>query len=65
MRCWRGYLTAASYKRLAYSLADATATPSSLASIKIYKIKIGLTCLVLAYHGCSGKQAIKREFDEF
>jgi len=27
------------------------------------KIKIDFTCLVLAYHGCLGKQAIKRVFN--
>jgi len=34
MRYWRGYLSAARCKWFAYSPADATATPSSLASLK-------------------------------
>ena len=34
MRYWHGYLSGARCKWFAYSLADATATPSSLASLK-------------------------------
>jgi len=34
MRCWRGYLSEARCKWSAYGPADATATPSSLASLK-------------------------------
>ena len=34
MRCWRGYLSAARCKSFAYGPADATATPSSLATLK-------------------------------
>jgi len=34
MRCWRGYLTGVRCKWLAYGPADATATPSSFASLK-------------------------------
>jgi len=34
MRCWCGYLSGASCKLSAYGPADATATPSSLASLK-------------------------------
>jgi len=34
MRCWRGYLSAARCKWFAYGPPDATATPSSLASLK-------------------------------
>ena len=39
MRCWRGYLSAVRYKCFAYHPADATATPSSLASLKSRFIK--------------------------
>jgi len=42
---------------IAYCPADATATPSSLASLKS---RSGLTVLVPAYTGCSGQEAIKR-----
>jgi len=38
--------------------ADASATPSSVASSFI-KIHIGLTFLVPAYSGCPGKEVIK------
>jgi len=41
--CWRGYLSGARCKWFAYSLADATATPSSLALLN--KVQIGLTSL--------------------
>jgi len=34
MRCWHGYLSATRCKWFAYGPADATATPSSLASLK-------------------------------
>jgi len=34
MRCWRGYLSGARCKWFAHGPADATATPSSLASLK-------------------------------
>jgi len=34
MSCWRGYLFWAKYKWFAYSSAYATATPSSIASLK-------------------------------
>ena len=34
VRCWRGYLSAARCKWLAYGPSDATATPSSLARVK-------------------------------
>jgi len=34
MRCWCGYLSAARCKFFAYGSADATATPSSLSSVK-------------------------------
>jgi len=34
MRCWRGYLSRARFKWFAYSPADVTANPSSLASLK-------------------------------
>jgi len=34
MRYWRGYLTGVRCKWFAYSPADATATPSSLATVK-------------------------------
>jgi len=52
MRCWRGYLSGARCEWFAYGPADATATPSSIASLK-------LTFLVPAYPGCPGKEAIK------
>jgi len=45
MRCWCGYLSAARCKWIAYGPADVTATD--------------LTCLVPAYPGCPGKEAVK------
>jgi len=56
MRCWHGYLSGTRCKWFAYGPADATATPSSLGSLKskmFYR-------LVLAYPGCPGKEAVKR-----
>ena len=41
MRCWRGYLSAARCKWFMYGPADATATPSSLASLKSRSTKFG------------------------
>jgi len=43
---------------LHYGPADATATPSSLASLKSTLV-IGLTLLVPAYPDCPGNEAIK------
>jgi len=34
MRCWHGYLSGSRFKWSVYDLADVTATPSSLASLK-------------------------------
>ena len=59
MWCWHGYLSLARCKWSAYGPADATATPSSLASL-ISRLVVGLTFLVPAYVGCPGKEAIKR-----
>ena len=53
MGYWRGYLSGVWCKWFAYGPADATATPSSLASVK------SSTFLVLAYPGCPGKKVIK------
>jgi len=56
VRCWHGYLSGTRCKWFAYGPADATATPSSLGSLKskmFYR-------LVLAYPGCPGKEAVKR-----
>jgi len=50
MRCQNDYLFAVGCKWFAYGPADATATPSSLAS---------LTFLVPDYPGCPGREAIK------
>jgi len=58
-RCWRGYLSGARCKQFASGPADATATPSSLA---LLKSTFGLTFLVLAYPGCSAKEAVKWQF---
>ena len=55
MRCWRGYLSAARCKWFAYGPADATATLSSLASLKSRMV----TFLVPAYPGCPGKEPVK------
>jgi len=51
MRCWHGYLFGARCKWSAYGPADATDTPSSLASVKSRMV----TFLVPVYPGCSGK----------
>ena len=44
-------------QRFTYGPADATATSSSLTSLKS---RIGLTFLVPAYPGCPGKEAVKQ-----
>jgi len=59
MRCWCGYLSGARCKWLAYGPVVATATLSSLASLKSRMI---FTFLVLADPGCSGKEAVKQVF---
>ena len=59
MRCWCAYLSGARCKWFAYGLADGTATPSSLASLKSRMV---LTFLLPAYPGCSGKEIIKQLF---
>ena len=56
VRYWWGYLSEARCKWFAYSPADATATTSSLASVKSRRF----TFLMPAYPGCPGKKAIKR-----
>jgi len=43
---------------IAYGPADATTTPSSLASLN--SMQIGLNYRVPAYPGCYGKEAAKR-----
>jgi len=55
MRYWHGYLLGVRCKWFAYDPADATATPSSLASLKSWssKIQIGFTFLVPAYPCCA------------
>jgi len=59
-RCALVVLSGARCKWFAYGPADATATPSSLATCFI-KIQIGLTFLqVPAYPGCPGKEAAIR-----
>ena len=57
MRYWCGYLSGVRCKCFAYGSADATATPSSLASVRsriIMPFQYGLP-------GCPGKEATKRE----
>jgi len=54
--CWCGYLSAAKCKQFAYGPADATATPSSLASLKS---RIGFAFLVPDNPGCPGEEAVK------
>ena len=54
MRCWRGYLSGVRCKWLTYCPADATATPSSLASLKPEQF----TFLVLVYPGCPGNEVV-------
>jgi len=56
MRCWCGYLSEARCKWSAYGPADATATPSSLASLKFRMV---FTFLVPAYPSCPEKEAVK------
>ena len=56
MRGWHGCLSGARCKWFAYGSADATATPSSLASPN----PEWFILLLPAYPGCSGKKAIKR-----
>ena len=55
LKCWHGYLSEARCRWFAYGPVDATASPSSLASLKstlVYLSGGGLS-------GCSGKEAIK------
>jgi len=60
MRCWLGFcLERAESDLNVYGPAAATATPSSLASLKIQN---GLTFLVPAYPGCPGKEAVEWVF---
>ena len=53
MRCCRGYLSGSRCKWFAYGSADATATPSSLASAKSRMVYPSGT----AYPGCPGKKS--------
>jgi len=46
MGCWHGYLSGAGCKWCAYGSADAATTPSSLASLKIYRMVIFLGRLI-------------------
>jgi len=57
MKCWHGYLSGARCKWYAYGPAHATATPSSLASLKSTLVWLFWCWLTL---GCLGKEAIKR-----
>jgi len=59
IRCWYGYLSGTSCKWFAYGPADATATASSLASLKS---RIVFAFMVLVYPGCPGKGAVERMF---
>jgi len=55
MRCWHSYLSGAKCKWFAYGPADATAIPSSLASLKSEWF-----CFSdISFPGCPGKEAIK------
>jgi len=59
MRCWHGYLSDAGCKWLAHGpSSDATATPSSLASLKSRTV-LPCWCLLTS---CPGKEAVKRTF---
>jgi len=55
MRCWCGYLSGAKCKWFAYGPADATATPSSLASLCPEWFSLSGTGLLK----CPGKKAVK------
>jgi len=44
LKCWRGYLSTARCKWFAYGLSDATATPSSLASLKSRLVTFCVSC---------------------
>jgi len=55
MRCWRGYMSGARCKWFAYDPADATATASSLASLKSRLVS---WFLVPSYSGCPWKEAV-------
>ena len=61
MRCWCGYLSGARCRLCAYGPADATASQNPIISCLIH-VLTGYTFLVLAYPGCSGKEAIKQVF---
>ena len=56
-RCWHRYLSGARSKWFVYGPADATATASSLVSLKSGVV---FTFLAPAYPGCPGIEAIKR-----
>ena len=58
VRCWRGYLSGVRCRLFAYSPADAAASQNPIISCLI-QIQIGFTCLVPAYPGCPGKEAVK------
>jgi len=55
VRYWHGYLSGARCRWFAYGLADATATPSSLAPVTS---RNGFNFLVPAYPGCPGKRPL-------
>ena len=54
MRCWCGYLSGVKWKWLAYGVADATVTPSSL----FLQNPEWFIVLVPAYLGCAGKRPL-------
>jgi len=55
MRCWRGYLSEVRCRWFAYGPANATATLSSLASLKSRLVSF----LLPAHPGCPGKESVK------
>ena len=57
MWCWHGYQAGARCRLFAYGLADATAVPKHHVVSFLIKIQNGFFFLVLAYPGCSGKEA--------
>ena len=69
MMCWCGYLSGARGKWFAYGPADATATPSSPASVKsrmVLPFSYQLTQGVLeikSLNGCSFRESTKDEWD--
>jgi len=60
MKYWRGYLSGARYKLFAYGPTEATATPSSLASLKSRLVQPFWCRLMQVVTVVLGKEAVKQ-----